>query len=112
MGLTAWGAEAVERPDVPLRVQPSALAAPEASATAADTLRYTVKAGTPLIVALPAEHEGREVTYRLLDAPALSWLVDRSFLWRTTEQERGTLPIQIERLPGGETLVLLVELQP
>ena len=80
---------------------------------AADTLRYRVFAGEPLIVALPSQVDGREATYRLLEAPALSWLVDRSFLWRTTPGERGQLPILIERRTEGglaDTLVLLVEI--
>ena len=85
----------------------------EAHPAASDTLRYRVQAGDPLIVALPAQVDGREATYRLLDAPALSWLVDRSFLWRTTPGERGQLPVLIERRAEGvppETVVLLVEI--
>ena len=86
-----------------------------AQPSAADTLRYTVQAGKPLIVALPVSVNGAEATYQLLDAPALSWLVDRSFLWRTTEGERGALPILVERRVQGaapDTLVLLVEVRP
>lgn len=104
MGLVALRADASERPAPEVRAeQPS------------DTLRYSVVSGQPLIVALPRQHEGAEVTYRLLDAPALSWLVDTSFLWRTTEGERGELPIEIERMAPGaatETIVLLVTVLP
>ncbi len=104
MGFLALGAQVGERPAAPLGAEP----------TVADTLRYSVQAGMPLIVALPVLHEGRTATYELLDAPALSWLVDRSFLWRTTDAERGTLPILIERVAEGsapERLVLLVEIR-
>ncbi|OZC02731.1 hypothetical protein [Rubricoccus marinus] len=104
-GLAAQHAQAGERPAVADGAEP----------TVADTLRYTVTAGSPLIVALPVLHEGRSATYRLLDAPALSWLVDRSFLWRTTPSERGTLPVQIERTVEGagvDRLVLMVEIRP
>ena len=116
MGLAAWGpAERAEAPVRALKVASGgapAPGAPEATPGAAtDTLRYSVRAGDPLIVALPAAEGGREVTYRLVDAPALSWLVDRSFMWRTTEQERGTLPILIERMPSRERLVLMVTLE-
>ncbi|MEM1057305.1 MAG: hypothetical protein AAGI52_17445 [Bacteroidota bacterium] len=106
--VSALSAEARERPaalagaDL-LRAQPSQT----------DTLRYQVRAGHTLIVALPTDVEGREVDYRLLEAPALSWLVDRSFMWRTTPGERGTLPILVERSEQGgspDTLVLLVEI--
>lgn len=82
-------------------------------ATAADTLRYSVPAGEALIVNLPPRHRGNEASYRLLKAPALSWLVDRSFFWRTTAGERGRLPILVERRSGSsrDTLVLLVQIQ-
>lgn len=83
--------------------------------TAADTLRYSVRAGQPLIVALPARFEGGEAQYEIIEAPALSWLVDRSFLWRTVDGERGTFPVRfLRRTPGGapDTLVLVVEIEP
>ena len=108
MLVSALAAEARERP------APDAVAdALRAQPMAVDTLRYEVRAGQTLIVALPAEFEGREASYRLLEAPALSWLVDRSFMWRTTPAERGQLPIRIERsAPGAfpDTLVLLVDI--
>lgn len=82
-------------------------------AAASDTLRYTARAGQPFIVALPARVGGAEATYRPLEAPALSWLVDRSFYWNVQPGESGTLPVVFERrTPGGgaDTLVLLVDL--
>ena len=84
-----------------------------AQASRADTLRYTVRAGETLIVALPASAAGSEVTYEVVEAPALSWLVDRSFMWRTLARERGTLPVRLRRTGGGlapEEVVLLVEI--
>lgn len=82
-------------------------------ATAADTLRYSVPAGEALIANLPPRHRGNPATYRLLEAPALSWLVDRSFFWQTTAGERGRLPILVERRFGSsrDTLVLLVQIE-
>lgn len=79
----------------------------------ADTLRYSVRAGEALIVALPPRVGGAEATYEVLEAPALSWLVDRSFMWRTLARERGTLPVRFLRRAQGaapDTLVLLVEI--
>ncbi|MEM6327081.1 MAG: hypothetical protein AAF791_08185 [Bacteroidota bacterium] len=105
---TALAAAATERPAERLRADLRA-----AEPTASDTLRYEVRAGETLIVALPTAHDGREVSYRLLEAPALSWLVDRSFMWRTTPNERGRLAVQIERRTMDEALdalVLLVDL--
>lgn len=77
-----------------------------AAGTVADTLRAAVQAGQTLVVALPGDYE----TVR---APALSWLVDRSFMWRTLAQERGTLPVLFRRRGApADTLVLLVEIRP
>ncbi len=88
--------------------------APDAvrSAVQADTLRYAVTAGQPLIVQLPAEVRGREASYRLLRGPALSWLVDRSFFWRTLSSEYGTMHVLIEQRAAGRepnTLVLAIQ---
>ena len=81
-------------------------------ASRADTLRYTVRAGETLIVALPARVAGADVTYEVVEAPALSWLVDRSFMWQTLARERGALPVRFRRLggPAPEEVVLLVEI--
>ncbi|MDX1420347.1 MAG: hypothetical protein R3181_10305 [Rubricoccaceae bacterium] len=77
------------------------VAPPAPPAVAADTIRTTVQAGEALIVALPAEHDGREATYRVAEAPALSWLVDRSFYWQTLPSERGLRLVRFERTAGG-----------
>lgn len=77
-----------------------------------DTLRYTARAGEAFIAALPARVGGAEATYRPLELPALSWLVDRSFYWNVQAGESGTLPVVFERRAGGgaDTLVLLVDI--
>ena len=55
-----------------------------------DTIRRRVQAGRPLIMTLPAMLGGRPVaSYRFLRAPALSWLIDRSILWRTRPEDVG-----------------------
>jgi len=81
---------------------------PVRSAVQADTLRYAVTAGQPLIVQLPAEVRGRYASYRLLRGPALSWLVDRSFFWRTLSSEHGTMHVLIERRAEGREPDILV----
>ncbi len=81
-------------------------------ASRADTLRYSVRAGETLIVALPVP-AGSEASYEVVEAPALSWLVDRSFMWRTLARERGVLPVRLRRTTTGrapEEVVLLVEI--
>lgn len=77
----------------------------------ADTIRTAVRAGEALIVALPERHAGAEATYRVLQAPALSWLVDRSFFWQTLPSERGLRLVRFERTAQGaaDTFVLAVE---
>lgn len=90
-------------------------AATPAPSVAADTLRYATPAGVPFIVGLPARVDGAEATYRPMELPALSWLVDRSFFWNVQPGESGTLPVRFERLVAGrgaEPLVLLVEITP
>jgi len=77
---------------------PPPYGAPQASA---DTLRYSVRAGETLIVALPGSVAGADVAYEVIEAPALSWLVDRSFMWRTLARERGTQPLRHPRIGGG-----------
>jgi hypothetical protein len=86
---------------------------PDASASAAppasDTLRVAVDSGEPLVTALPGESSW---TFRSLRAPALSWLVGRSFYWKTLPGERGREFILIERRYQGEpqdTLVVIVD---
>lgn len=76
------------------------------AAPAADTLRFAVPSGEALVTALPADG-----SYRVLRAPALSWLVDRSFFWQTLPAERGREFVLLERRRGDrtDTLVLVVD---
>ncbi|HLT46900.1 MAG TPA: hypothetical protein VK002_06700 [Rubricoccaceae bacterium] len=108
--LAAWVSAPAARAGVP---PPAARAVPAAPrAVAADTIRTAVRAGEALIVPLPERHAGGEATYRVLSAPALSWLVDRSFFWQTLPSERGLRLVVFERTvrgAGRDTLVLAVE---
>lgn len=80
------------------------------SVAAADTLRYQVRAGQALLVSLPPRAGGAEAAYAVVRAPAMSWLVDRSFLWQTIPSERGLMAIVLrETSARREELVLLVE---
>ncbi|HEX9950691.1 MAG TPA: hypothetical protein VGB53_02910 [Rubricoccaceae bacterium] len=99
------------RPSASPAAAPSVRAAAAAPAVVAgDTLRYQVRAGQPFLVVLPARADGRSATYRIASAPAMSWLVDRSFFWQTLPTERGLMPVVFEPTPGGgEPLVLMVE---
>lgn len=99
---------------LPLSARSSLQTAPsvERSTPQADTLRYSITAGEPLIVQLPSEVRGRETSYRLLRGPALSWLVDRSFFWRTLRTENGMMHVLIEQRASGmdsNTLVLAIQ---
>lgn len=80
-----------------------------------DTLRYTAPAGRVFITALPDTLGGRAVAaYALLQAPALSWLVDRSFFWRTRPEDAGRTLLLFEArhaAPPADTLAILVTLE-
>ena len=87
----------------------------EAETARGDTLRYGVRAGEPLILSLPGRIGGVPVEYMLDEAPALSWLVDRSFLWQTRANDRGTTAIRLRLRTQDRTdqvVVLLVEVTP
>ncbi len=78
----------------------------------ADTLRLSVRSGEPLVTLIPG---GDDDTFRMLRAPALSWLVGRSFYWKTLADERGREFVLIERRVRGEvrdTLVLVIDVAP
>lgn len=76
----------------------------------ADTLRYQVRAGDALLVSLPPRVGGAEVAYAVVQAPAMSWLVDRSFLWQTIPTERGLMAVVLSQTAAArEDLVLLIE---
>ena len=75
---------------------------------AADTLRFSLAAGDALVTSLPGD---ASATYRVVRAPALSWLVGRSFFWQTVPAERGREFVLLERERGGrtDTLVLVID---
>lgn len=82
----------------------------------ADTLRRTVSAGDPLILALPDTLDGQRVRrYAPVQIPALSWLVDRSFFWETRSQDTGRHELLFEATFSEEaspdTLVLTVRVE-
>lgn len=91
------------RPDAP--GPPSLVPAAEARVAApADTLQRRVTAGDDLIVTLPATLSDRPVaSYVLLQAPAMSWLVDRSLLWRTRPNDIGPHTLLVEATFGDMT---------
>lgn len=63
--------------------------------TLADSLQHTVRGGETLIFALPdALPQGAVASYRILEAPAMSWLQDRSFFWRTRTEDAGQYEIR------------------
>lgn len=83
----------------------------------ADTLRYSVPAGETLIVTLPDLYRGEEASYQILSAPALSWLVDRSFFWQTRREDCGVMLVSLKRDAGSgigkrdaDRVVLRIEL--
>lgn len=78
------------------------------SPAASDTLRYTLGSGEALVAALPGD---AETTYEIVRAPALSWLVGRSFFWQTVPAERGRefVILTRDRDGRGDTLVLVID---
>ena len=77
-----------------------------------DTLRRTVTAGQALIVNLPDSLGERPVrAYTILQPPALSRLVERSWVWRTKPSDAGRHLIRAEaafRSEPTDTLVVEV----
>jgi len=91
---------------------------PRVAATLAalpDTLRASAEPGTPLILTLPAELNGRSVErYALLRGPTLSGVAGRSFTWIPEGTTPGThdalLQAQSPDAPA-DTLVVRIDLQ-
>ncbi|GIV61470.1 MAG: hypothetical protein KatS3mg044_0336 [Rhodothermaceae bacterium] len=81
-----------------------------------DTLASRVRAGRPLILALPDSLGGHPVIrYAALHVPAMSRLEGRSFLWRTFPADAGTYHWRFaaERPAAPpETLVVRVDVLP
>jgi hypothetical protein len=80
-----------------------------------DTLRASAEPGTPLILTLPTELDGRSVKrYSLLRGPALSGVAGRSFTWIPQGAEPGMHEALLRgHAPNAppDTLVLRINLQ-
>lgn len=87
-------------------------ALPALSERLQDELVYRVDAGDVLVFALPAEADSVAVVrYRLARAPALSWLVDRSFFWRTLPEARGEHRVLVDATyADGRTDTLVIRI--
>lgn len=89
--------------------------APEMPASP-DTLRTSAEPGTPLILTLPAELDGRFVEhYSLLKGPALSGVAGRSFTWIPEGAEAGMHEALLRTHASDappDTLVVQINLQP
>lgn len=71
----------------------------------ADTLHRSIPAGDVLIMALPRSLGSRPVdAYEIIRAPALSWLVDRSFFWRTRSADLGVHAIHFRAAFPNDTV--------
>ncbi|MEZ4698846.1 MAG: hypothetical protein R2834_00840 [Rhodothermales bacterium] len=81
----------------------------------AESLSFVVASGEVLIFNLPTSFGAQEIdTYRLKRAPALSWLVERSYFWRTLAKDVGEHTIVFEGLAGGrvaEEVYVLVDVR-
>jgi len=80
-----------------------------------DTVRATAKPDTPLVLSLPTKLNGQPIErYSLLQGPALSGVVGRSFTWIPDGAEPGThealLQTHAPDVPP-DTLVLQIDLQ-
>ncbi len=74
-------------------------------AVRAETLSYVVQSGEVLIFNLPTSFGPRRMErYRLKQAPALSWLVDRSYFWRTLAKDVGEHTLIFEATTAGSTV--------
>lgn len=81
-----------------------------------DTLQASAEAGTPLLLSLPAELNGRVVdSYTLLRGPSLSGVAGRSFTWIPEGTEPGIHEVLLRtQVPDAapDTLLLRINLQP
>jgi hypothetical protein len=83
-------------------------------AASPDTLRASAEPGTPFILTLPAELNGRSVErYSLLRGPALSGVAGRSFTWIPQGAEPGMHEVLLRgHAPDApaDTLLLRIDL--
>lgn len=81
----------------------------------AETLSYVSQAGEVLIFNLPATLGQRKIdSYTITKAPALSWLVKKSFFWRTLPKDAGKHEILLKAVADGrnvEDVVVQVEIR-
>lgn len=69
----------------------------ESESVPPDTLQTSVRAGTPVILSLPAEIGNRPVArYTVVSGPALSGVAGRSFTWITRGVTPGTYRVPIK----------------
>jgi hypothetical protein len=79
----ARGLVSVQQPPVARGVSPG-------GPVPADTIEHTARGGEVLIFARPDSVLDRPVQhYNIVQAPALSWLEDRSVVWRTRRDDVG-----------------------
>lgn len=114
MGFLSMGTHAPEKPAAAPQVRatlgsstpPETTSAP--APRSSDTLRAAVTAGQPFITVLPGEG-----SFTLVRAPALSWLIQRSFFWNTLPEDRGEHSVFIARETSAarDTLVLLISVE-
>ena len=87
----------------------------ESTKPRAETLSYIVEAGEVLIFNLPELLGGKKITeYKIKRAPALSWLVTRSFFWRTLATDVGKHEVLLNAIVNGsavESVVVEVEIR-
>jgi|GEM_PF-1611555 len=81
----------------------------------AETLSFVIQAGDVLIFNLPTSIEGRSVdSYSIRKSPALSWIHERSFFWRTLAKDVGKHEILLSGSRNGvntEELVIQVDIR-
>ena len=87
----------------------------EADKPKAETLSYIVQAGEVLIFNLPELLDGKKIDeYKIKRAPALSWLVKRSFFWRTLAKDVGEHEVLLNAMVNGssvESVVVEIEIR-
>ncbi|MEM8487438.1 MAG: hypothetical protein AAF564_17940 [Bacteroidota bacterium] len=106
--LAVFSLAAMQAPPPPVPVTGSAVvnvSIDEASKPKAETLSYVVQAGEVLILNLPELLGGRKITeYKIKRAPALSWLVTRSFFWRTLAKDVGKHEVLLSAMVNGSSV--------
>ncbi|MFK7844534.1 MAG: hypothetical protein AB8G77_04475 [Rhodothermales bacterium] len=106
--------QAPVQPEVPISQDADILIA-ESDKPKAETLSYIVQAGEVLIFNLPELLGGKKISeYKIKRAPALSWLVKRSFFWRTLAKDQGKHEVLLNAMVNGssvESVVVEIEIR-